>query len=140
MPNNNGSTRYHAEVKVMLQGRDVRINVFADTLAEIFRDLGAIVHQCPTAWVPPTDAGRELAAAELAHTNSTPAPATAPKATPKPKAQPAAKAPNTATPLCTYCGESESMELIEFTDKQTGKPRREWKCQACNRWHFPDRK
>jgi hypothetical protein len=32
------------------------------------------------------------------------------------------------------------MELIEFNDKKTGRLRREWKCQQCNKWHWPNGK
>ena len=37
-------------------------------------------------------------------------------------------------PVCPNCGTNEAMELIEWTDKQTGKPRAEWKCQQCHKW------
>jgi len=34
------------------------------------------------------------------------------------------------------CGTDEFMELISFTDKNTGKPRQAWKCQQCQKWHW----
>ena len=35
----NGDKRYHAEVKVTLEGRECRINSFRDTLQEVFQDI-----------------------------------------------------------------------------------------------------
>ncbi|MFP3898186.1 MAG: hypothetical protein ACLFVD_02635 [Dehalococcoidia bacterium] len=128
----NGS-RYHAEIKVALQGRDARINVFADTLAEIFADLGIIAQQFPTAWTPATDAAREIAAAQLRAPQNSPQP---PAQSPRTPLSNTLADPNLA-PICDHCGESDSMELIEFTSRKTGQPKRAWKCQACDKWHFP---
>jgi hypothetical protein len=132
MATQNGSTRYHAEVKVMLQGRDVRINVFADTLAEVFRDLGLIVSQCPSSpWtpLPPTPEPTIIPSAE-------------PAAPPKPKAKPTPTADPTTgeiteLPVCSQCGQWDAMELIDFVDKQTGEARSAWKCQTCKKWYYP---
>jgi len=118
---NNGS-RYHAEVKVELEGREARINVFADTLTEIFQDIGTICSQFPQWWKSPARA--ELVNAE------------------RKAAQPAAPQARVAgtpqVPVCAHCGSSEYMELIEFPSKKTGELKQAWKCQQCNEWHWPN--
>lgn len=120
MPNGEKpETRYHAEVKITIEGRDARVNCFADTLAEIFNDIATICSQFPSDWKNP--ARREIANAEL-------------------KANQAA--PETEQtgeiPVCQECGTDAFMELISFTDKRTGEPRQEWKCQQCQKWHWPN--
>ncbi len=132
----NNDSKYHGEVKVQVAGRECRINVFGDYLAEIFQDIGTIVAQFPTAWVPPTDAGRELAAADLRKAqgsqplglNGKPLP---PPGQPQPQGQ---------APTCVHCGSWEDMELIEFPSKKTGELKKAWKCQACEQWHWPNSK
>jgi len=124
----NGDKRYHAEVKVTLEGRECRINAFRDTLQEIFQDIGTICTQFPQDWMSP--AKREIINAKRKAAQLR---------------QPAgAKVPPDAEqtgeiPVCEHCGSQQFMELIEFTDKNTGKPRREWKCQQCQKWHWPDK-
>lgn len=124
----NGS-RYHAEVKVELEGRECTINAFRDTLQEIFQDIGTICTQFPQDWMNPAKreiVNAERKAAQLGLQTGAKA-AVSPQETGE-------------IPVCEECGNSEFMELIEFTDKKTGKPRRAWKCQACNEWHWPNGK
>lgn len=52
----NGDKRYHAEVKVVLEGRECRINAFRDTLQEIFQDIGTICTHFPQDWMNPAKA------------------------------------------------------------------------------------
>jgi len=128
----NGDKRYHAEVKVTLEGRDCRINIFADTLAEIFKDIGIVCTQFPQDWMSPAKRefinAKRKAATLQQQPQSNPPPAS--------HATPTGETP----PLCDSCGTDEFMELIEFTDRKTGRPRREWKCQQCNEWHWPNGK
>jgi hypothetical protein len=121
-------TRYHAEIKVPVEGREARINVFADTLNEIFADLAKIALQFDDLHLA---AKREILNAEL-KANQLKA-----NGTPVPKPQPAPKPKAEAKPVCQTCGSDEAMELIKWTDKKTGEPRQAWKCQACELWHFP---
>lgn len=37
-------------------------------------------------------------------------------------------------PTCKHCDSSEHMELVEFV--KDGKPRKAYKCQACDKWHY----
>ena len=126
----NGDKRYHAEVKVTLEGRECRINAFRDTLQEIYQDIGAICSQFPQDWMNP--AKREIVNAERKASQLR---------QPTGKAAPASQVERTGeVPVCDDCGTDEFMELIEFNDKKTGRPRREWKCQQCNKWHWPNGK
>jgi len=121
----NGS-RYHAEVKVELEGRECRINSFRDTLPEIFQDIGTICSQYPQDWMNP--AKREIVNAER-------------KATQLRQPKPSPQVEETGEiPVCEECGSQEFMELIEFNDRKTGRLRKEWKCQACNKWYWPNGK
>jgi len=124
----NGQTRYHAEVKVTIDGREARINVFADTLNEIFLDIGTICEQIPGPFQ--NGAHREIANAELKAQQlrqQGKLPSHVSKKLPPP------------TPVCPNCG-STNTELIKWTDKQTGEARQEWKCQHCKQWLPPVRK
>jgi hypothetical protein len=38
------------------------------------------------------------------------------------------------TSFCQNCGTAEAVELITFTDKDTGKLKRRFKCRPCNKW------
>ena len=116
-----GDKRYHAEVKVSIEGKEAKINCFRGTLNEIFLDIGIIAAQFPPDWKSP--AKREIANAETKaqqfQDNFTPAP---------------------AVPICLNCVTAEYMELINFKDKKSGQPRQAWKCQQCNAWYWENGK
>jgi len=109
------STRYHAEVKLSYDAREVRVNIFADTLVEIYRDLANICQQLPG---PIQNGGhREIANAEgIANQIGTDA---------------------NKKPACRTCKSDKEMELVEFTDKETGEVKKAWKCQHCKKWWWP---
>jgi len=136
MPNN--GSRYHAEVKVSIEGHDCRLNIFADTLHEIFTDIGTICGQFPREWSPAPSAVPAVPPAQpqlKVPTGKGAQPMDA-------KGRPLAAGEDTASevPTCAHCGDWSSMELIEFQSKKDGKTRRAWKCQACDKWHFPNKK
>lgn len=122
----NGS-RYHAELKLMLMGKEARINVFADTLADIFADLGTIVSQFPDDTAT-SQGKRDIANAQLKAAQL------------QSQAKPHVPTQDHEVPTCVHCGAWQNMKLIEFTSKNDGKLKRAWKCQACKEWHYPDRK
>jgi hypothetical protein len=113
-----GETRYHAEVKINIEGHEARVNCFSDTLAEIFQDIGTIVSQFPPDWKNP--AKREIVNAE--------------RKAQQVAAKAAREEPTGEIPVCQECGTDEFMELIKWTDKLTLKPRQAWKCQQCQKW------
>ena len=123
MPNGQPTSRYHAEIKVVVDGREARINAFRDTLAEIFTDLSLITQQIPGDWR--NGAKREIVnaerKAEQLHAAGALPPTVAKKLSPK------------TPPPCPNCG-STNTELIKWTDKDTGQPRQAWKCQDCKQW------
>ena len=125
-------TRYHAEVRIQLEGRDCKINSFRDTLDEIFQDIATVCMQYPQDWMNP--AKREIVNAERKAAQLTQ------------HKRPAASKPAPPVletgeiPECDECGSSEFMEFITFNDKKTGKPKSAWKCQACEKWHWPNGK
>lgn len=117
-------TRYHAEVKIPIDGHEARVNCFADSLVEIFQDIGTICSQFPPDWKNP--AKREIVNAE--------------RKAQQVAARAAEDEQTGEIPVCQECGTDEFMELIPFTDKKTGRPRQEWKCQQCQEWHWPNGK
>ena len=123
MPNGQTTTRYHAEVKVVVDGREARINVFADTLTEIFRDLSTVCQQVPGPFA--NGARREITNAELKakqlRQNGHLPERVDKKLGPK------------APVCCVNCG-STNVELIKWNDKDTGVAKQAWKCQDCKQW------
>ena len=117
-------TRYHAEVKLTVQGKEARINIFGDTLNEIYSDLAKVTTQFDELY---SAARREMVNAEL-------------KANQIARSvKPGAKSANSDTrPVCQSCGSRDNMELIRWADKKTQEARSAWKCQACNEWYRPD--
>jgi hypothetical protein len=121
----NGSSRYHAEIKLTYDAREVRINIFADTLNEIYVDLANISEQLPG---PLQNAGhREIANAEL-KAKQLQKDGVLPERVAKKLAP---KAP--VATICVNCG-STNTELIKWIDKETGEPKQAWKCQDCKQW------
>ena len=135
----NGDKRYHAEVKITIEGHEARVNCFADTLSEIFLDIGTICGQFPPDWINPAKR-EDMNRANIANHNGKPKPALKPKPAPAPKPEPDEPFGEETgeIPVCPNCGTSESMELITFNDKKTGKPRQAWKCQECEKWYWPE--
>jgi len=120
--NGTPSTRYHAEIKLTYDAREVRINIFADTLVEVYRDLANICEQLPG---PLKNGGhREIANAQLKadqlRQNGQLPSSVEKKLGPK-------------APVCVNCG-STNTELIKWADKETGEPKQAWKCQDCKQW------
>jgi hypothetical protein len=121
----NGQTRYHAEIKLTYDAREVRINIFADTLNEIYLDLANISEQLPG---PIQNGGhREIANAEL-KAKQLQKDGLLPDKVAKKLAP---KAP--VAPVCVNCG-SQNTELINWNDKVTGEAKQAWKCQDCKQW------
>ena len=116
----NGESRYHAEVKGFFEGREIRVNVFSDSLISLFLDIHSAV-------------GYLVNPAKV-EGNGQPLPPAQPPVQP-PKPSPSAPVP-TEVPVCASCGSSQAMELISFRDKLTGEPRQAWKCQECLKWHW----
>lgn len=115
-------TRYHAEIKGRLNDEEIRVNIFADTLNEIFLDIAKVHNQLFEAYRNP--AHREIAnAEEIAR---------------RMKEEPAPTPPAPTAPVCPNCKTADDMELVKFTDKKTNKPRSAWKCQQCEKWYWPD--
>ena len=140
MNGENQKTRYHAEVKLNIEGHEARVNCFADTLVEIFNDIGTILSQFPPDWKNPAKreiVNAELKAKQLKEKPRAAAAASIGAAAPKPLFE---EGKTGEVPICQECGSAEFMELISFTDKKTGNPRQAWKCQQCQKWHWPNGK
>ena len=106
----NGDKHYHGEIHIHIGPNEARINVFSDTLEELFRDLGTIQGQ----WGMPD-----------------------PITNPAKRAIVNAEGIAAKIPVCPNCGQRDQMELIEFPDNKTGEMRKAWKCQRCNKWYWP---
>jgi len=121
MSNGQPATRYHAEIKLTVEGKEARINVFADTLNEIFSDLAKITVQYDELH---SAAKREvlnagLKAEQLRQNGQLPASVE--------------KKLGARAPVCPNCG-STNTELIKWADKETGESKQAWKCQDCKQW------
>jgi hypothetical protein len=125
-------TRYHAEIKLNVEGKEARINVFADTLNEIFSDLAKITIQFDELR---NTAKREILNAELKAKQLQKDGVPPPKKDARP-----AKPEKAGPPVCETCGSNDAMELIKWADKETGEARQAWKCQECKQWHRPNGK
>lgn len=110
----NNQSRYHAEVKLARKNGDneVRVNIFADTLAEIFADIAEVEAQFSREPRAMSQAQLEMARAEqLAQAAKSPAKTPIadlkdffkpePKPAPKPPAKPA---PRAEKPVCPKHG------------------------------------
>ena len=133
---NNGS-KYHGEIKVHVGPNEARINIFADTLAELFSDLGTVHAQLGMADPVTNPAKREIVNAE--RKAATLAQPLINQHLVRPEAGQQAAVQHDI-PNCVHCGTWESMEIIEFKSKKDGSMKRAWKCQACEQWHFPNGK
>ena len=114
-------TRYHAEIKITVQGKEARINIFADTLNEVYSELAKVCVQFDELH---SAARREIVNAELKAKQLGKTGAKSEKPDPR--------------PVCQSCGSRENMELIRWADKRTQEARSAWKCKACDQWHFPN--
>jgi hypothetical protein len=123
---NQKTSRFHAQIRTNILGHEATINIFAETLNEIYRDIANVVQQYPGNLGP---ARREVANAELKANQRQPQ-----HPNPEPTPQPA---PPEQGPICQECGTGDFMELIRFKDKK-GNPRQAWKCQQCQKWHWED--
>lgn len=124
-------TRYHAEVKYLARNgtsKEVRINIFANTLNEVFSDIATVEQQLSGDPHYMNQAQLEMANARN-HANGRPQPA--PWAPPR---DDPAGIFGEDQPACKSCGSTGDMELIRWQDKKTSEPREAWKCQACGKW------
>ena len=114
------ASRFHAKVRLEWDGLDTELNIFSDSLLDLYRDLQTVTHATPEGVQDVLD-GQPAQSA------------------PQP-AQPVAPPVVDERPECQNCGTSAHMELIEFADRETGERKARWKCQQCQSWHWPDRK
>ena len=114
-------TRYHAEIKLTIEGKEARVNVFADTINEIFSDLAKITIQYDElhSAAKREILNAELKAGQLRQNGQLPASVE--------------KKLGTKAPVCPNCG-STNTELIKWTDRETGEAKQAWKCQDCKQW------
>lgn len=134
-------TRYHAEVKYLARNgstKEIRINIFANTLNEVFADIATVEQQLSGDPHYMNQAQLEMAnARNHRSTGEAPDPRTAGRPQPAPWAPPQddpAGIFGKDQPVCKNCGNIGDMELIHWTDRKTGEPREAWKCQACGKW------
>ena len=112
-------SRYHAKVRLEWDGLETEINVFADSLDEVYHDLHTIARVSP-----------ENVADALSHNDARQLPPSVP--------QPESVDDTEPAPSCQTCGTRQHMQLIEFTDRETGQPKSRWKCAECQKWHWPN--
>lgn len=121
----NGSqpqTHFHGEVTVQRNGTQVRINIFDDNRERVYQEIAYAIAQFSSDIKPATAAQRELTRAEQAKAAKAVAPV--------------AKAAGSIAgqPVCQECSFTDQMELIRWSDQDTGEQRAAWKCQRCKKW------
>jgi hypothetical protein len=139
MPSN--GSRYHGEIQVAIGPNQARINVFSDSMEELFLDLATIQAQFGPADPVTNPAKRAIVNAEriaAQRRNNQPMSANGRPLPPNVNHDPDGLP--SEVPTCVHCGQWDGMELIEFQSKKDGKTKRAWKCQACDKWHFPEKK
>ena len=113
-------SKYHAKVRIDWDGLETELNIFSDSLLDLYRDLNIVTHATSDDIRDVLD-DRAACKAEDA-------------------AQSVPALPASDAPACQNCGTAAHMELIEFTDRETGERKARWKCQQCQQWHWPERK
>ncbi|MGA2158055.1 MAG: hypothetical protein ABSG90_02430 [Dehalococcoidia bacterium] len=102
--------KYHAEVK----STDclIRVNVFADDLQALFKDMDVLYEYMGYEQSPSVPAG---------------------VARPDHRQSPGNNGNGTKS-ACPLCGAVGTVELVKWNDKSTGQPRQAPKCRSCNKW------
>ena len=135
--------KYSANVRANLRGYDVQITARSDGEDDLIELVVAMVENLDRIGAMPErrwengkangTGPQEPAAVTQAKPEAKPAPAPAPKVEVKqaPAPKPAAK-----VPICAVCEAGKGkIELIKWSDKETGEMKQAWKCQTCNTWH-----
>jgi len=143
--------KYSANVRANLRGYDVQITARSDGEDDLIELVVAMVENLDRIGAMPErrwengkangNGHQEPAAVTQAKPEPKPAPAPAakPQEKPAPKAEvkqaPAPK-PAAKVPICAVCEAGKGkIELIKWSDKETGEMKQAWKCQTCNTWH-----
>ena len=115
-------SRFHGKVKVQKGDIEIQVNIFEDTREKVYQELN---HAFVTLskWVEPSPKPGAPGAT----------------ATAKPAAARAGNGGPTASkqvnaPACKKCGLNDMVELIEWTDGDTGEIKKALKCQRCKKW------
>ena len=145
--------KYSANVRANLRGYDVQITARSDGEDDLIELVVAMVENLDRIGAMPErrwengktngNGHQEPAAVTQAKPEPKPAPAPAPAAKPQEKPAPKAEvkqapAPKAAAkvPICAVCEAGKGkIELIKWSDKETGEMKQAWKCQTCNTWH-----
>ena len=118
---NNGS-KVHIKHEQLEHG--ITVNVFGDSAEEAMELLVDTIN-CIDGNTARDVARVDAAKADRAQPRN-PQPAQAPRPTGNGGLQ--------NTPTCPGCGTDEAVELITFTDRDTGEQKRRFKCTSCNKW------
>lgn len=115
-------SRFHGKVKVQKGDIEIQVNIFEETREKVYQELnhafltlGKWVESGPKPGAPVATAAAKPAAARAGNGGS------------------AASKPVNA-PACQKCGLADRVELIEWTDGDTGEMKKALKCQRCKKW------
>ena len=100
----------------------ITVNVFGDSAEEAMELLVNTIN-CIDG-----NTARDVAKADRAAAARRPSPQ------PAQACRPAGNRGSTNTPTCPECGTDETVDLITFTDRDSGEQKRRFKCTACNKW------
>ena len=138
LKSDNGKSRIH--IKKHLPEYGAEVNCFGDTAHEVVAlVLGTLEmlenppEPLPPVQPSPNQAQREMANA-VALDKARQSQAAAQPKPEKPQAPKGNGGGQQNAPICQGCGSTDAMELIRWSDKNTGEAKRGWKCQACQTW------
>jgi len=130
----NDKSRLHIQKEIPEMG--VKINVFGDDPQEAFDLMLSIICLVGEADIPKRPSQANLA---RLHDDALAKVKTDDDTMPKPSPRPNGNRNPVAggalnKPCCPDCGNSDSVDLITFTDRETGEHKSRFKCKECGKW------
>lgn len=126
----------HGEIKIQRNGSELRVNIFADTLNEVFLSIAQVEAQYSKSASTSFAAKREILRAEEAAAAAKVPQQPTPSSQGWPFKEPAPSKANGIVnlPVCKQCGSNENLEKVQFTNQETGQLLTRFKCQTCKVW------
>ena len=115
-------SRFHGKVKVQKGDIEIQVNIFEDSREKLYAELNHAFLKLEKWGESAPKPGATVATATAQPTAVNPGNGGA-----------AATKPVNA-PVCQLCSKADRVELISWTDQDTGELKKAWKCQRCKKW------